>query len=140
MNGYEITGVMVLLFALRGVAPFVLLMGIGYFMNRMVDKWERQALAAEANERGTTPESQPEQIFSEKPRLVQPAFVAKSSVEKNTALQVPCWLVKKCDPATRADCAANHQRGKPCWVARLAVEGALPQDCPDCPVYQAAHV
>ncbi|MBE2223437.1 MAG: hypothetical protein IAF02_17995 [Anaerolineae bacterium] len=138
MNEFEATGVMVLLFALRCVMPFVLLMGVGYFMNRMVDKWERDALAQEAKEREATPESQPGQIFPDKPGITQPAF-AKSTVEKQPALQVPCWLIKKCDPATRADCAANQQRGKPCWVARLAVEGALPSGCPDCPIYQAAH-
>ena len=137
MNEFEATGVMALMFALRCIAPFVLLMGVGYFMNRMVDKWERDALAQEAKEREATPETG--QIFPENPGITQPAFVAKSSVEKKSALQVPCWLVKKCDPSTRADCAANQQRGKPCWVARLAVEGVLPQDCPDCPIYQAAH-
>ncbi|MCZ7666225.1 MAG: hypothetical protein M5U34_02770 [Chloroflexi bacterium] len=134
MNGYEATGMMVLLFALRCVAPFVLLMGIGYFMNRMVDKWERDALAEEA-----VPEPQSGQIFSEKPGIAQPAFVAKSSLDKRPAIQLPCWMTKQCDPATRAECAANQQRGKPCWVARLAAEGVLPLDCPDCPVYQAAH-
>lgn len=138
MNEFEATGVMVLLFALRCVAPFVLLMGVGYFMNRMVDKWERDAQAQEAKEREAVPEPQPGQIFPENPGIAQPVF-AKPSVEKKPALQVPCWLTKKCDPATRADCAANQQRGKPCWVARLAVEGALPSDCPDCPIYQTAH-
>jgi len=138
MNEFEATGVMVLMFALRCIAPFVLLMGIGYFMNRMVDKWERDAQAQQAKEREATPEPQPGHIFPEKPGIAQPSFT-KPSLEKKPALQVPCWLTKKCDPATRADCAANQQRGKPCWVARLAVEGALPQDCPDCPIYQAAH-
>lgn len=138
MNEFEATGVMVLLFALRCVMPFVLIMGVGYFMNRMLDKWERDAQAEEAKKREASPEKQPEPIFPEKPGTAQPAFT-QSSTEKQPALQVPCWLIKKCDPATRADCAANQQRGKPCWVARLAVEGALPSGCPDCPIYQAAH-
>jgi hypothetical protein len=139
MNEFEATGVMILLFALRCIAPLVLIMAVGYFMNRMVDKWERDAQEQQAKERETTPEPQPGQSFPERPGVAQPAFVAKSSAEKKPALQVPCWLVKKCDPETRADCAANQQRGKPCWVARLSVEGALPSGCPDCPIYQAAH-
>lgn len=136
MNEFEATGVMVLLFALRCIVPFVLLMGVGYFMNRMVDKWERDAEEQQAKEREPGPE--PGRVFPERPGIAQPAF-AKPPLEKKPALQVPCWLTKKCDPATRADCAANQQRGKPCWVARLAVEGSLPKDCPDCPIYQAAH-
>lgn len=138
MNEFEATGVMILLFALRCIAPLLLIMGVGYFMNRMVDKWEQDALEQQAKERETNPEPQPGQIFPEKPGIAQPAF-AKPSLEKKPELQVPCWLVKKCDPATRADCAATQQRGKPCWVARLAVEGVLPAGCPDCPIYQAAH-
>lgn len=138
MNEFEATGVMVLLFALRCVAPFVLIMAVGYFMNRMVDKWEREDQAQQADKRAATPEPQPGQIVPEKPGIAQPAL-AKPSIEKKPALQIPCWLVKNCDPATRSDCAANKQRGKPCWVARLAAEGALPAGCPDCPIYQAAH-
>ena len=136
MNEFEATGVMVLLFALRCIAPFVLLMGVGYFMNRMVDKWEREA--QETKEQEALPETQPGQIFPETPAIAQPAF-AKPSLEKKPAIQLPCWMIKNCDPATRPDCAAHQQRGKPCWVARLAAEGVLPSGCPDCPVYQAAH-
>ena len=138
MNEFEATGVMVLLFALRCIAPLVLLMGVGYFMNRMVDKWEREAQEQQAKEREVIPEPQPGQIFPEKPGIAQPAL-AKPSLEKKPAVQLPCWVFKGCDPATRADCAANQQRGKPCWVARLAAEGALPSGCPDCPIYQTAH-
>jgi hypothetical protein len=138
MNEYQATGVMVLLFALRCIVPFVLLMGVGYFMNRMVDKWEREAVAEKEKEQEAMPQPKPGHIFPEKPGILQPAL-AKSSLEKKPVIQVPCWLTKNCDPATRADCAANHQRGKPCWVARLAAEGVLPADCPDCPIYQAAH-
>lgn len=138
MNEYEATGVMVLLFALRCIAPFVLLMGVGYFMNRMVDKWERDAQEQQAAEREAVPESQPGQIFPEKPGIAQPAL-AKPSLEKKPALQLPCWLIKGCDPVRRADCPAYQQRGKPCWVVRLAVDGVLPADCPNCLIYQTAH-
>lgn len=132
MNDFEATGVMVLLFALRCIAPFVLLMGVGYFMNRMVDKWER-----EVQEQQVSPDVKPGQIFPENPSI-KPAF-AKPSLEKKPSVQLPCWMIKNCDPAARPDCAAHQQRGKPCWVARLAAEGVLPSGCPDCPVYQAAH-
>jgi hypothetical protein len=140
MNEFEATGFMVLLFVLRCIAPFVLLMGVGYFMNRMVDKWEWEALAQQEKEQESSPAPQPGQIFPEKPAIPmpQPAF-AKSPAEKKPAIQLPCWLVKNCDPAHRPDCPAYQQRGKPCWVARLAAEGVLPAGCPDCTVYQTAH-
>jgi hypothetical protein len=138
MNEFEATGVMVLLFVLRCVMPFVLLMGVGYFMNRMVDKWEQEAQEQQTKERETAPEQRPGQIFPEKPGIAQPSLT-KPTLEKKPAIQLPCWLVKGCDPAHRADCPAYQQRGKPCWVARLATEGILPTGCPDCPIYQAAH-
>ncbi len=138
MNEFEATGVMVLLFALRCIVPFVLLMAVGYFMNKMVDKWEREAQEQQVKEKEGIPEVEPGKIFPEKSGVVQPSL-AKPSLEKKPALQIPCWLAKKCDPTNRADCPAFQQRGKPCWVARLAVEGSLPANCPDCPIYQAAH-
>ncbi len=119
MNEFEAAGVMILLFALRCVLPIVLTLGIGYFMNRMVDKWEREAAAQQQ-----TP---------------QPEAAKPVEPPKTPATALPCWLVRGCDPARRSSCPAYQQRGKPCWVSRLAAEGVLPADCPDCPVYRQAH-
>lgn len=139
MNEYEASGVMVLLFALRCVAPFVLLMGVGYLMNHMVDKWEHETQTQEAQKKAAQPQPQEGKIFPENPGIIQPAFV-KAPLEKKPIIQLPCWMIKSCDPVTRPDCAAHQQQGKPCWVARLAAESVLPAGCPDCPVYQMAHV
>ncbi len=48
MNGFQATAVMVALFALRCVAPLVLMFAIGYLMNRLVDRWNAQDAAQEA--------------------------------------------------------------------------------------------
>lgn len=43
MNGTQATFTMVLLFALRCVVPLAVVMGIGYAMNWLVDRWEAEA-------------------------------------------------------------------------------------------------
>ncbi|MBP6470552.1 MAG: hypothetical protein KBE23_10210 [Chloroflexi bacterium] len=119
MNELEGAGIEILLFAVRCLVPIALTFTIARLMNRMVDKWEREAA---------------EQKNAQSPEPFLP--VAK---EKRPSIALPCWVTKGCDPARRADCPANQQRGKPCWVARLSAEGVLPADCPDCPVYRQAH-
>ena len=44
MNTTQATATMLILFALRCLVPLVLMFGIGYAMNRLVDKWEREAV------------------------------------------------------------------------------------------------
>ena len=46
MNDFQATAVMVALFALRCVLPMVLMLAIGYGMNKLVDHWEREEAAA----------------------------------------------------------------------------------------------
>ncbi len=123
MDEFQAAGMMVLLFALRCVAPLVLTMGVGYLMNRMVDKWEREA----------------EVQLTSVPERKQPVEVGVLVAEKRPLSSLPCWLTTGCRPEKRKSCPAFLQRDKPCWAARLAVEGVLPADCPDCPVYQHAH-
>ncbi|MCA9872894.1 MAG: hypothetical protein KC441_04550 [Anaerolineales bacterium] len=130
MNEMEGTGVIIVLFALRCILPLALTIGIGYLMNRMVDKWEREAAAQQADEK-PAPETGP---------VPAPAPVITAvAKEKRPSIALPCWVTRNCDPARRAACPACQQRDKPCWVARLAAEGVLPATCPTCPVYQQAH-
>lgn len=42
MNEFQAMGVMILLFALRCLLPVVLMFGIGYLMNWLVDRWQRE--------------------------------------------------------------------------------------------------
>ena len=49
MNGTQATFTMVLLFALRCVVPLAVVMGIGYAMNWLVDRWEAEAAVPTVN-------------------------------------------------------------------------------------------
>lgn len=127
MDEFQATGIFILLFALRCVAPLVLTIAVGYAMNRLVDRWE-------AEEAQTAPA-----------QVVAPIIIpAKPEMPmRETAVtmlqQLPCWLVRGCDSTKRHACPAYQQQEKPCWMARLQLDGQLPADCPDCPVYQHAH-
>ncbi len=121
MNESEATAVLVALFALRCIAPLLITLGIGYLMNRMVDRWE----AEEARKRQQTP--QPEV-------LPQPEVGGL----KLPTIPVPCWVFRKCTEEQKAGCPAAQQPGIPCWLARMRAEGLLPSNCPDCPIYEGA--
>lgn len=45
MNEFEATGILLLLFMLRCVLPAVLMFGVGYLMNWLVDRWNREDAA-----------------------------------------------------------------------------------------------
>ncbi len=135
MNEIEGTGIVILLFALRCILPIALTIGIGYMMNRMVDKWEREAAAAREAENMPQPESVTPPASIPVPAMTGPSLAK----EKRPSIALPCWVTRGCDPAQRSNCAAFKERGKPCWVARMTTEGIMPANCPTCPVYQQAH-
>ena len=119
MNEWQAMLVMVGLFALRCVLPLLVTIGLGYLMNRLVDRWE----AEEEMERQTAPQPQ---------RVPELAVV--------TAIRsVPCWLMNNCPTERREKCPAFEERDVACWQARKRAEGALPADCPDCPRYAPGH-
>ena len=55
MNGFDATLVMIALFALRCVFPLVLTAGLGYLMNRLVERWEAGPRAADTGAAGRAP-------------------------------------------------------------------------------------
>lgn len=115
MNEFQATAVMIGLFALRCVLPIALALGIGYAMNRLVDRWDAQDSTA----------GEP-----------APVMTATSIPVLEVPERVPCWVLRNCDEATRSRCPAG-KGVVACWVARLRVEGALPAGCADCPLYNA---
>jgi hypothetical protein len=117
MKETEATGVLFLMFALRCIAPLLLTLGIGYLMNRLVDRWEAEETKTEFEEEG-------EPVAAPAPAVKLPS------------INVPCWILRNCDKAALADCPAHKQPGIPCWLARLRAEGRLPSGCPDCPIYE----
>lgn len=49
MNEFQATGVLMILFALRCLVPAALMFGVGYLMNWLVDRWNREdAVRAQA--------------------------------------------------------------------------------------------
>jgi hypothetical protein len=117
MKETEAGGVLLLMFALRCIAPLVLTLGIGYLMNRLVDRWES------------------EESFAETQEAPVPAATPGPAISLPT-INVPCWVLRNCDESAKADCAAHKHPNIPCWLARLRAEGTLPNDCPDCPKYK----
>lgn len=107
MNASQATFTMALLFALRCVLPLALIMGAGYVMNWQVDRWEAEAV--DTGERTAV------------------------TAQKTDA----CWSFIGCDPELREDCPGFKQQMIPCWLARTQAEGALPEKCTTCPLYEA---
>ena len=118
MTDTEAIAVTIGLFALRCIAPLALTLAVGYVMNRLVDRW------AAADELAATEAVELEPAADIRPGLSLPTIT------------VPCWIMRNCTPEMRADCPAHKEPGLPCWLVRLRVEGMMPEDCPDCPIYE----
>jgi|CXWJ01.1.fsa_nt_gi hypothetical protein len=121
MNEFQATAVLAALLALRCVAPFLLLMAIGYGMNRLVAHWEREEQA---------------------PTGAQ-AFISLPMVATRPAkpeAKIPCWVFNNCDEKTRNACPAYANPTLACWVARLRAEGRVPAKCVDCALYTGAPI
>lgn len=114
MNEFQAVAIMVALFALRFMLPVVLLIAIGYGMNKLVDHWEAEE--ASPSDAGAS--------------IPLPMLTAQSA-----AASSPCWISRNCDEATRAKCAAYRNPSLACWVARLRAEGRLPAKCAGCERY-----
>jgi hypothetical protein len=123
MEEAQASGVLFLMFALRCIAPLVLTLGIGYLMNRLVDRWEAE-------------ESQREDTVAPIPATIPVAASTTPSGSGRPAITIPCWILRNCDEVAQADCAARKQPSIPCWLARLRAEGQLPDGCPDCEIYE----
>ena len=113
MNSSQATLTMALLFALRCLVPLALVLGIGYAMNWMVDRWEAEA---------------------EKEKAAVGVGVVKTAVPAATSPS--CWSVIGCSEEERENCPGFQQQPLPCWLARTRENGTLPEKCTTCPVYE----
>ena len=120
MNEFQAVAVMAALFALRFVLPIALMIAIGYAMNKLAGHWEAEEKTAE-----TAPPI---------PLPVVPSPIRAAGLTA-AALNVPCWVFKNCDEATRARCPAYQQPSLACWVALVRAEGRLPAKCAGCERY-----
>lgn len=119
MNEFQATAVMLALFALRCIVPVILMVAIGYAMNRLVDHWE--------NEEQTRP--------AEKPAIALPMAGSKPAAGKAPAPKIPCWVFNNCDEKVRAGCPAYKNQSLACWVAKMRTGGELPAKCAGCELY-----
>lgn len=115
MNEFQATAVMAALFALRCVAPFLLLLLIGYGMKRLTAHWEGQDAA----------------------RAARPSIPVTMAARPDEAPRpgVPCWVFNNCNQKSRDACPAYASPSLACWLARLRVEGQLPAKCAGCQLY-----
>jgi hypothetical protein len=120
MNEIEGTAAMVALFTLRCIAPLAITLGMGYLMNRLVDRWQAEELAKKTQDPQPVPE-------------IEPSLGTQRALP---SVKLPCWISKNCSEEMQENCVARKQPGLPCWLVRLRYEGVLPKDCPDCPIYE----
>jgi hypothetical protein len=119
MDEIQGTAVLIALFALRCIAPLVITLVIGYFMNRLVDRWQAEDLAQEAE-------------LEAAPTLIPPEAIETSVVpgqKRRPLVAVPCWVLRNCDEAKMADCPARKMPFLP-----------LPDMCIDCDLYDESEL
>lgn len=120
MNEFQATAVIVGLFALRCIVPFVLMLAIGYGMKRLVMHWEK------------------EDATRAQPRPSIPLAMAGSTAAAPAKSKIPCWILNNCDEQTRRACPAYASPSLACWVARLRAEGQVPAKCAGCGLYSGS--
>lgn len=113
MNAQTIQDILVIagMFFLRIGVPLLLVIGIGYLIQRWLE-----------------------------PKAVQEQFegMVRSAQERQAvASGKPCWEVKGCPEEKRATCAAASQLEIPCWLARQIAGQPLPEGCATCQVRAA---
>ncbi|MCA9927044.1 MAG: hypothetical protein KC419_01150 [Anaerolineales bacterium] len=115
MNESTATLTMILLFALRCIAPLLLTIFIGWAMNRMVAKWEAE-----------------EAVKSVQPEPVLPKPLPSKPNRQSRPSFINCWILRSCEST---DCEAYENTAVTCWQAKLKVSGHLPERCEECPLY-----
>lgn len=115
MNEFQATAVLVAMFALRCVVPLLLMVAIGYAMNKLANRWESEEKAA--------PDA--------RPAIPVPMAAARPAPTPS----VPCWVFRNCDESSRTRCPAYQTPSLACWVALTRAEGKIPARCAGCPRY-----
>ena len=137
---------------LRFGVPLLVVIGIGYLLKRLDRRWEaeawaeqRKAQAAEVPaEQPSVPAPQPT-VPARKPVpapvlpfILPPVRETPRPQPGMTAARAAqtCYDVKGCTDSSKAQCAAPQHPEKPCWQARFDAEGAIPEDCVGCDIFQ----
>jgi len=110
MSAQTIQDILVIagMFFLRIGLPLLLVMGIGYLIQRWLE-----------------------------PKAVKEQFegmVRTAQEQQAVTTARPCWEIKGCAEDKRAACAAALQPDIPCWLARQIAGQPLPAGCSTCEV------
>lgn len=137
-------------FALRIGVPILVTAGLVYLFKRLDRRWEAEARALQvrvqppvqvseaAPRRGTTVRvpSSPQSPLPWTPPPPAGRIPLQSPGLMAAPVPQPCWAVKGCSDAKRANCVAAQHPETPCWQARFDAEGAIPQECVNCDIFQ----
>lgn len=112
MEWFEQTIIIVGMFVVRLGVPLLITLAVGYWLRRLDEKWQAEALARQVAE------VEPE-----------PSYTLYQVIDQ------PCWQAKGCPAELSQQCPAFQQPGRPCWQARYQAEGRLPATCYGCPIF-----
>jgi hypothetical protein len=140
------------LFALRIGVPIAVTAGLVYLLKRLDRKWEAEARLMQERAReaekaavqgiaqgGTkvrVPVSPQPTLPWVPPPAIRPTIAPPQPGLLAAAAPQPCWTAKGCSDEKRAGCAATQHPEVPCWQARFDAEGAIPEQCTDCDIFQ----
>ncbi|MGC8780977.1 MAG: hypothetical protein ACP5UQ_08950 [Anaerolineae bacterium] len=135
------------LFALRVGVPIGITAGLVYLLKRLDRRWEMEArVLQERGKEAMQPAAQPgtkvRVPVSPQPTLpwVPPPAIGPGPAPQPglmvAAAAQPCWATKGCSEGQRASCAAAQHPEVPCWQARFDAEGAIPDQCTNCEIFQ----
>lgn len=140
------------LFALRIGVPILITAGLVYLLKRLDRKWEAEARmmqergreagqaagreVAPAGTRVRVPVSPQPTLPWVPPPAIRPTVAAQPPGLLAAAAPQPCWGAKGCSEEKRANCPAGQHPEVPCWQARFDAEGAIPEQCTNCDIFQ----
>jgi hypothetical protein len=138
---------------LRVGVPLLVTAGIVYAFKRLDRRWEAEARAqreaeapseqpaAPVGPRPATPARPPAQpavpmIIPPMPVREQRAGLGYGHTGLVASAGQPCWDAKSCGTDAKARCAAPSHPDQACWQARFQAEGAIPEECVSCDIFQ----
>ena len=137
------------MFLLRVGVPLAATAGVVYLLKRLDRRWEEEARAEQRTraaagipaeqpaERPATPKRAP---APEIPFIPPPAYPDR---RQQPGLAAPAGQVAQRGANAKgssadkvAKCGAPQRPEQPCWQARLAAEGHIPEECVGCDIFQ----
>lgn len=140
---------------LRIGVPALVIAALAYGLKKLDARWEREARDYAAKQAEARPGAQPQPRPAAPVRkptpaslpFVPPPAIKDSRVQPGVSMaaptagikvagQQPCWDAKGCSDVAKSACPAPQHPDQPCWQARFDAEGAIPEDCAGCDVFQ----